>query len=260
MEGGLRDVGGVLEQRGVAGHEGGGCEADDLPEREVPRHHGEDGAERPVAHQGPRRPGVPDVGVVGVFVGEQPLGVGGVPAHRLGALGGLRAGGRQGLAHLGGHGPGDVPLVLVEEVGRPVQQPGPFVEAGGAVGAERSRGGGDPLFDLLFAQCVERPERLTVGGVDRRDGHGCGLLGLSRRPGGTALCIGSSTVPRGALPRNAAPCRTRTRPVRIMRALGTPSAPAGVRHTSAAAGRLREVRPPGSGVRGSGSAGRGVSA
>ena len=43
-------VGGVLEQADVAGHEGRGREAEDLPEGKVPRHHGQHGAEGVVAH------------------------------------------------------------------------------------------------------------------------------------------------------------------------------------------------------------------
>ena len=57
-ESALRDVGGVLEQADVAGHERGREEAEDLPERKVPRHDGEDDAE-----------GVPaDVAWLGCFV------------------------------------------------------------------------------------------------------------------------------------------------------------------------------------------------
>ena len=43
---GAGDVRRVLEQRHVAGQQRGRGEADDLPEREVPRHHGEDHADR----------------------------------------------------------------------------------------------------------------------------------------------------------------------------------------------------------------------
>ncbi len=43
-EGALGDVGGVLEESDVAGHEGGSEEAEDLPEGEVPGHDGEDDA------------------------------------------------------------------------------------------------------------------------------------------------------------------------------------------------------------------------
>jgi hypothetical protein len=46
----LRHVRRVLEQPDVAGGERGRGEAHHLPEREVPRHHGEHHAERVVAH------------------------------------------------------------------------------------------------------------------------------------------------------------------------------------------------------------------
>ena len=48
----LGDVGGVLEQADVAGHECGREEAEDLPEGEVPGHDGEDDAERVPADVG----------------------------------------------------------------------------------------------------------------------------------------------------------------------------------------------------------------
>ena len=43
---GLRNVGRVLEQTGVAEHESGSCESDHLPKRKVPRHDREHRAER----------------------------------------------------------------------------------------------------------------------------------------------------------------------------------------------------------------------
>ena len=52
------DVGRVLEDRGVAGQQGGRGEAQDLPEREVPRHDREDDAQRLVGHPAALRPGV----------------------------------------------------------------------------------------------------------------------------------------------------------------------------------------------------------
>ena len=75
----LGDVGGVLEQADVAGHERGREEAEDLPEGEVPGHDGEDDAERVPA----------DVGVVfggDGFGGEDAGGVVGVVAAAGGAL------------------------------------------------------------------------------------------------------------------------------------------------------------------------------
>ena len=46
FQGALRDVGGVFQQADVAGHQARSDEAEDLPEREVPRHDGENDAER----------------------------------------------------------------------------------------------------------------------------------------------------------------------------------------------------------------------
>ena len=59
-----RDVGRVLEERRVARHQRRPGEADDLPEREVPRHDGEDDADRLVGDD------VPPVARVDGLVGE----------------------------------------------------------------------------------------------------------------------------------------------------------------------------------------------
>ena len=50
-EGALRHVGGVLEQSDVAGHQRGSGEAKHLPEGEVPRHDGENGADGAIADE-----------------------------------------------------------------------------------------------------------------------------------------------------------------------------------------------------------------
>ena len=53
----------------------------------------------------------------------------GVPAQRLRALRGLRAGRRDRLAHLQGHGARDVVPVAVQEVGGPQHEPGPLARS-----------------------------------------------------------------------------------------------------------------------------------
>ena len=98
------DVGGVLEQADVAGHERRGGEPHGLPQREVPRHHGQHRAERLPAGVGAGRA---DGAGVGRLVGQEGLGVLGEVAARLGALERLGLGRGQGLAHLGGHHGGD---------------------------------------------------------------------------------------------------------------------------------------------------------
>ncbi|CAO0831782.1 hypothetical protein SMICM17S_09809 [Streptomyces microflavus] len=176
VERGLRHVRRVLEEAYVARHQRGGGEAHHLPEREVPRHHGEDDTERAVADQGPGGTGVRHVGGVRVLVGEQALRVGRVPAHRLGALGRLGTGRGDRLAHFEGHRAGDGVAVRVQQVGGPVQPDGTLLERGGAVLLEGGVGGGDPALGLLLAQGVVGPDQFAVRGVDRRDGHGSGLL------------------------------------------------------------------------------------
>ena len=121
-EGTLRDVGGVLEQADVAGHERGSEEAEDLPEGEVPGHDGEDDAEGVVADVA--------LGVLGgdAFGGEDAGGVVGVVAADGGALGDLGAGGDEGLAHLGGHGDGELFEVGFEQRGEAAHPEDALVE------------------------------------------------------------------------------------------------------------------------------------
>ena len=84
----------VLEERRVARHQRRPGEADDLPEREVPRHHGEDDPDRLVADD------VAPVARVDGLVGEDAgRGLGEVLARR-GALLDLEAGLGERLAHL----------------------------------------------------------------------------------------------------------------------------------------------------------------
>ena len=109
---GLRDVRRVLEQADVADHERRRGEADDLPQREVPRHHRQDRPQRLVAHEAPtgRR--------LDHLVGQQRLGVLGEPAHRVGALRRLALGRGERLAHLRRQHPGDVGDLAFEQLGR----------------------------------------------------------------------------------------------------------------------------------------------
>ena len=93
-EGALRDAGRVLEQADVAGHQRGRGEPDHLPERKVPGHDSQHGAERQGADEGP-------CAVYGVgLVRQQTLGVLGIEVAGAGALLGLLDRGPQGLANL----------------------------------------------------------------------------------------------------------------------------------------------------------------
>ena len=126
----LGDVGGVLEQADVAGHESGREKTEDLPEGEVPGHDGEDDAERVPA----------DEGVEGRCVErlrrKDAGGVFGVVAAGGGALGDLGAGLGDGLAHLGGDERGEVG-------GLALQKAGELVHAERAVGEREFRGAGE---------------------------------------------------------------------------------------------------------------------
>ncbi len=195
----------MLEQSGVTRHQGGRGEPDDLPEREVPGHHREDGTEGAVAHHGADRTGVADVGGVGVLVGEQRLGVLRVPAHGLGALRGLRARLGHRFAHLRGHGAGDAVLVGVEQVGGGEHPLRAVREAGAAVFLEGLVGPDQVIFDLARVERIEGLQGLAGGRVDRGDGHDQHLLGGAGRGArglrgeGSARLLGERRRSRGRL-------------------------------------------------------------
>ena len=87
----------MLEDGRIAGHQGGCGEAEHLPEGEVPRHHGEDRAERLEANVTPG-------GVrLARLLGEKGLGVVRVVLTARGALIDFGLGLNDRLAHLEGH-------------------------------------------------------------------------------------------------------------------------------------------------------------
>ena len=87
----------MLHDRGVPGHERRRGEPDDLPEREVPRHDGEDHPERLERDDAP-------AGVrLDRLVGEIPRGVLGKVLAAEGTFLDFRAGLGDGLPHLAGH-------------------------------------------------------------------------------------------------------------------------------------------------------------
>ena len=160
-----RDVGGVLEEADVAGHEGGGEEAEDLPEGEVPGHDGEDDAEGIVADVG--------LGVLGgdALGGEEAGGVVGVEAADGGAFGDFGAGGDEGFAHLGGQGDGELFEVGVEQGGEATHPEDALVEGLAGVGFCSARGDGDLGVEGFRGEGIEAAEKLAVGriqGLDHR--------------------------------------------------------------------------------------------
>ena len=91
------DVGGMLEQNGVAGHEGGHHRAEDLPVGEIPRHDGQNHAQRLKGDEavlGRAR---------GPFIGEQTRGMLGVILAHERTFTDLGARLGQRLAHFAGH-------------------------------------------------------------------------------------------------------------------------------------------------------------
>jgi hypothetical protein len=98
----------VLEQCYVASHKGRGSKAEDLPEREIPRHNSKQRSERLVANKS-----------VGTFnlhhlVRHLPLGLLGVVTASPRAFRCFFESGLDGLAHLLGHELGDSVLLRFE--------------------------------------------------------------------------------------------------------------------------------------------------
>jgi hypothetical protein len=165
-ESALGDVRGVLEEADVARHETGRDEAEDLPEREVPRHDAEDDTHRLVL----------DVAVFGVggdvFVGQEALGVFGVVAAGPRAFYGFVDGGAESLTHLGGHEAGEEFFVAFEDVGSAVHHGRAGGEGEAAKGGEGGSGELEFGFDLGGGERFEGLEQLAGGGVDGCDSHG----------------------------------------------------------------------------------------
>src|SRR5690606_18967555 len=106
----------------------------DLPEREVPRHHREHGAERVVADVAAAAVGLDGLG------GEELLGVVGVEVAGPGALLDLGAGLPDRLTHLLGHDAAVVSGTLAEQRAHAAHLLSALGERGGTPGAERVRG------------------------------------------------------------------------------------------------------------------------
>jgi hypothetical protein len=159
----LRDVGCMLEQADIAGHQGRSGEAEDLPEGEVPRHDGEDGSDGLVTN-------IAAAGAhVDSFFREQALAVFDVVAAGEGAFGGLGARGSDGLSHLEGHGAGEGVFLRFEDVGGGREPAGAIGEGSAAVGAKRRMCARQAVIDLRSGQGIERAQGFTGGGVDGSD-------------------------------------------------------------------------------------------
>ena len=154
------DVGGVLEDGGVARHEGRRGEAEDLPVGEVPRHDGEDDAERLVG----------DVAGGGVgddrLVGEEVFGVLGVEVAVPGAFldFGLALG--DGLAHFEGGDAREVGFALAEGARDSVEGGGTLGEGGETPVGEGGAGLAERGVYLGRAVGLEGVDDVAGGGVD----------------------------------------------------------------------------------------------
>ncbi len=169
-QGAVGDVRSVLEEADVAGHEGRRGEAEDLPEGEVPRHHGEHGSQGVVADQaaaGIRRDGL---------LGEKALRVLRVVAADPGALLGLGDPGIEGLAHLERHPAAPLGLAGVQDCGGLRHLRGALGPGGAPPARKLGRGERDAPLDLGFGVRFEGSQGFPGRGIDGGDRHGSSFL------------------------------------------------------------------------------------
>jgi hypothetical protein len=153
----------MLEHDPVAGHQAGSAGSEDLPEREVPRHDGEDDAERLVRHVAGERLGRDR------RIGQVLACVLGVVLAGERALGDLRLRLGDRLAHLRGD-EGCVALdPAAKELSDPPHRHGALLDAHRPPRALGSRDSGDGVVHLVVGPLLELSEDLLRGRVDGGD-------------------------------------------------------------------------------------------
>src|SRR5690606_23519348 len=174
-------------------------EAEDLPVREVPRHHGQHRPEWLVGDE------APSGFALARRVGEEAGGVVGVVAARPGALLRLGDGLRDRLAHLARHPLGVPAAVALQEVGHPAQLLGALLERGPPVAREGVGGAGEGGLDAGGVEEGVGLQRRAGGGVDgwggghRGGGEGTGWGGAVGSGAAAGAVLGGVCVPTPAL-------------------------------------------------------------
>lgn len=167
-EGAAGDVGGVFEEQGVARHESGRGGAEELPERIIPRHDGEDDAEGLEDDGGVYR------GADGVDGTEEMRGVLGVEIATQGAFIDLGEGVGARFAHLGGDDAGEGGALAAEGGGDGAEVAGAGGEGCVAPGEEGGVGGGESGGDLRGGVGAVALDEAAGGGVVGDERHGDG--------------------------------------------------------------------------------------
>ena len=191
-------VGRMLEQRGVAGQQGRCREAEHLPERKVPRHDRQHGAERLVGDDAPRGVGRHVLG------GEEARTVFRVVLARPGALFDLRQALCQRLAHLVRHQHGKVARPAAKLPRDAGQQGGPLGNRRDAPLRECTVARRQRAFELAVGHLVVTGEHVARCGV--RGGERHGAIVVHQRtslPLRTFIRSAASPARRGVLVRGA---------------------------------------------------------
>ena len=163
--GAAEDVRGVFEDDGVAGHQGGGDGAKDLPEGEVPWHDREDDAEWQVGDEAPGQIGLD------FLRGEKFLGVVGVEVAPESALLDFGAPLGERLPHLERHEPGEGILSLPQECGSFAHRRRPREEIGAAPSLECGVKVAEDFVDFVARRFVVARDPFAGGGVARFKVH-----------------------------------------------------------------------------------------
>ncbi len=166
----LRHVGGVLEQAHVAGHQRGRGKTKYLPERKVPGHHGQHGAQRLEGNQAAVGFGVHHL------VGQHLGGMVGVVVAHGGAFVHLAAGGLDHLAHFEGHEAGEVFALFAQHLGGAVHQPAALVKIRIAPTQKSRCRTFEGRLEFFFTHFGEGLYLFVGDGVGRGDRHGNELI------------------------------------------------------------------------------------
>ncbi|MCR5875727.1 hypothetical protein LRS10_17075 [Phenylobacterium sp. J426] len=164
-----RNVGRVLEEPGIAGHQGRCGEAEDLPEREIPRHHRQHRAEG----------AIDDLGALGagkleILLGEVGAGMVGEPIAGRRALFHLGATVGEDLAHLGAHQLGQMVLAIAQDLACGAHQAGALLEGGLGPAFEGRSGGSRDLPGLLRRVTLVPLAGFARGRIDGLEGRAFG--------------------------------------------------------------------------------------
>src|SRR4029077_14746090 len=161
----LRHVGGVLEQADIARHQRRRGESENLPERKIPGHDGEDWSERFVMDVA-----TPGGGQRGLVL-QKSLGIFGVEAAPPRAFFTFLESRAEQFSHFERDRAREIFLLLLEQRCRRHQQQRALRKRFATMVVKRALSLLESFFDFQFGECRKLLEPFAGGGIDRCDGH-----------------------------------------------------------------------------------------